>query len=246
MMKKFLLLLIFAISATTFISAQNDMYLSWDGKKLGDTVYVWGEPTQSQIIFYAVLHNDTDNDMNVLAVKNELEMLDSTISTFCWAGRCYAPTVDTSTNYQFVPAGGASAEGDFTGDYEPRTKIGTSIVKYTFYNMDNPDQRVEIVVKFWASPESIAEEAMNGGSVSEIYPNPANHFINLDYRLTTQVNTAQVRIYNMLGATVKEAVMERGTNNLKMDVSDLNNGIYFYSVVINGDIYKTKKIVIQR
>ena len=245
MMKKILLLLIIALSTTTFVFSQ-DMYLSWEGKKLGDTVYVWGEPTQSQIVFYAILHNDTDNGMNVLAVRNELEMLDSTVSTFCWAQRCYGPSVDTSTNYQFVPAGGSSAEGDFTGDYEPRGHIGTSVVKYTFYNMDNPDQNVDIVVKFWASPEGIAEEAMAGGNISEIYPNPANYFVSLDYRLTSKVNTATVRIYNLLGSMVKEAVLERGSNKLKMDVSGLNNGIYFYSVLINGDIYKTKKLVIQR
>ena len=112
--------------------------------------------------------------------------------------------------------------------------------------MDNPEQKVEVVVNFWASPQGIAEEAMQGGSISEIYPNPARYFVNLDYQLTSKVNSARVKVFNLLGATVKEAVMETGNGQLKLDVSDLENGIYFYSVLINGDIYKTKKFVIQR
>ncbi len=244
-MKKFLLSLIILISAASFLPAQ-DLYLTWDGEKLGDTVYVWGEPTISQIVFDAILHNNTSNGMNVLVVRDEVEMLENTLSTFCWGGSCYSPTVDTSSKYQFIPAGGSSAEGDFSGDYMPNGVIGTSIVKYAFYNLDNPDQRVEIVVNYWASPQGIAEEAMSGGSISEIYPNPANYSVNIDYQLTTKVNTARVKIFNLLGSTVKEAIMERGSHNLKLDVSDLNNGIYFYSVLINGDIYKTKKLVIQR
>ncbi|HDO26644.1 MAG TPA: hypothetical protein ENH02_00875, partial [Bacteroidetes bacterium] len=153
-MKRILLTFIIALFATTFMFGQ-DIYLTWGGKKLADTVYVWGEPDASLIVFNAIFHNDSDNGMNVLVVRKEMSMLDNTISAFCW-GACYSPTVDTSLKHQFIPAGGQSDSTQFTGDYTPNGVIGTSIIKYTFYNMDNPDQRLEVVAKFWASPEGIA------------------------------------------------------------------------------------------
>lgn len=245
MMKRILLTFIIALFATSFTFGQ-DIYLTGEGeKKLGDTVLVWGEPTTSQIIFKAIFHNDTENGMNVRVVRHELFMLPNTMSTFCWAGSCYSPTVDTS-NYLFIPAGAANDSlKPFSGDYSPNGVIGTSLVQYTFYDIDNPDQKVVVVAKYWASPEGIAEDAMRGGSVSNIYPNPATNSVNIDYQLTPNVNSAIVKIFNLLGSTVAETVMKKGGNRLKMDVSNLKNGIYFYAVVINGNIYKTKKLVIQ-
>jgi len=247
MLYKTLFLLIFVLKATTITYAQ-DLYLTQDEKKLGDTVYVRGLPTDSLIAFDAVLHNNSDYGMNVKVVREELAVLENTMNTFNWAGFPNSPDMDTSMYYDFIPAGGTNDTSvkPFIGEYYPKGVIGTSTIKYTFYNIDNTDQRVEVVVRYWASPQNIAEEAMNGGSISDIYPNPANSFINFDYLLTLKVNTAKVRIYNLLGATIKETVLERGTHNLKLDVFDLDNGIYFYSIVINGVIYQTKKFVIQR
>ena len=36
--------------------------------------------------------------------------------------------------------------------------------------------------------------------------------------------------------------MDQNANKLSMDVSDLTAGIYFYSIVVNNEIFKTKEI----
>lgn len=248
MMKKTLLSIILALITFSFLYGQesNPFYLTQDGKKLGDTIYVWGEPNASEIVFEAIFHNGSDNDMNFKVAREQVVLLANTMSQFCWGASCYSPTTDTSTDYLFVPAGGSTEEGQFSGHYIPSGVIGTSIVKYTVYNMDNPDENVSIVCNYWASPEGIAEDAMSKGSVSSIYPNPAGDYVTIDYELTPKVKQASVRIFNLLGSTVREAVMEKGNNKLRINVSDLQNGVYFYSVLINGNIYKTKKLVIRR
>ena len=53
---------------------------------------------------------------------------------------------------------------------------------------------------------------MSGGSISDIYPNPASNFVSIDYELTPQVKTAQIRIVNLLGTLVTEAEIERNVN----------------------------------
>jgi len=104
---------------------------------------------------------------------------------------------------------------------------------------------VKVLIEYWASPEIIEEGIMNGGSISDIYPNPAISFVNIDYQLTPQVKTAQIRIVNLLGTLVTEAEIERNVNKLTIDVSQLKNGIYFYTLLINGAVYQTQKLIVQ-
>ena len=243
-MKK--LLLSFAIILFLYNSSlAQDLTLTHDGNLIGDTVVVWGEPSDFELVMYANLHNNTSNAMNIKVRRVELDMIDGSMSQICWAGLCYSPDKDTSVNYQLIMAGASSGPEDFSGHYLPNGNIGTSIVEFIFYNIDNPSISVSVVVKFWASPASIAEDAMQGGSVSEIYPNPATNYVNLDFNLTPSVKDAKVRIINLLGSVVKEVEIERGANQLRLDISDLDNGVYFYSVIINGDTYKTKKLIVR-
>ena len=243
-MKKLLLIFIASLLLVGVTHAQ-DLTLSWEGESLGDTVMVVGLPGDFEIVLEALISNNTDTDMKLLVFRERLDLIEGASSAFCW-GLCYSPDVDTSLDNHTVKAGESSVPGEFSGHYYPYEVVGTSTIKYTFYNMDNPEIRVSIVCKFKASPEGIAEEAMRGGSLSEIYPNPATSSVSLDYQLTAQVNEASVKVFNILGAMVKEADLNRGEGKMRMDIADLKNGVYFYSVIVNGDVYQTKKLIVQR
>lgn len=240
-MKKTLLTFAAILFAVISMNAQ-DLYLSWEGETLGDTVMVWGSPDTSEIILYAHVYNNTDNEIGVKVRRRHIETVDSTGDYFCW-GACFPDFVDESDPVAVAP--GLSAD-EFSSHYKPQSHIGTSIIEYTFFNVDNEDQSVSIVVKYWASPQGIAEDVMNGGSISDIYPNPATQLVNLDYNMPSEVDFAKVRIVNLLGAVVKESVVDRNANKLTMDVSDLEGGIYFYNIIVNGDIYKTKKLIVRK
>ena len=246
-MKKLILSFIVMIMAFSYANSQNSISLSWDGEAIGDTVTVWGDPSDefAILMFYAVATNNTDAEIVVGVSRNEISIVEGSENNFCWGGQCYPNTTDVSTTNDTIAPGESSPAYDFSGDYSPKQQVGTSIIEYTFFNVRNPDENVKVVVKFWASPEGISEDAMQGGQISDIYPNPANNYVNLDYNLTPAVKQAKVRVVNILGSVVKEAEIEKGTSQLRLDVSDLENGVYFYSVLINGDTYKTKKLVIR-
>ena len=70
------------------------------------------------------------------------------------------------------------------------------MVKYTFYDQNNPDTRISFVCKFKASPEGIAEEAMRGGFVSEVYPNPATN----SFRINK--NVQKIEIFDHTGRMI--------------------------------------------
>jgi len=238
------LLVLAAVLLTAIPMNAQDMFLSWEGETLGDTLTIWGSPDSSEIVFHAVVHNMTVSWMEIKVRRNQIEMVDSSSSYFCW-GACFPDDIVESPDSILIPSGGSSVDTAFSGRYMPNTKIGTSIVEYMFYNADNEDQFVKVLVKYRASPEGIADILMRGGNISELYPNPATKFVSVDFDLPAKVKSASIRIVNLFGSVLKVLDVEHGTNKLTVDVSGLESGIYFYTVLLNGHVYETKKLIVQ-
>lgn len=244
MMKKLLFIFLSVFLTATFVNAQ-DLTLSWNGKPIGDTLVVFGDANAAEIVSHAVVTNNTSKEMNVKVSRDQIYLVEGALSQFCW-GLCYDPLTDVSPQYYLLQAGESSPEAQFSGHYLPQTKIGNTIVQYNFFNMDNIGQSVSMIVKYMGTPAGIAEEAMANGTVSDLYPNPATNFVTLDYQLTNKVNSAEVKIYNLMGSELKSTSLENNGSKLRLDISELKNGIYFYSILVNNDVYQTKKLVVQR
>jgi uncharacterized repeat protein (TIGR01451 family) len=72
-----------------------------------------------------------------------------------------------------------------------------------------------------------------------LYPNPAGQNISIQYKGKDTV----FRIFNVLGKEVKSSGIVSGTTEI--DLSELNSGIYFISIVDSNNIITTKKFVVQ-
>lgn len=67
-------------------------------------------------------------------------------------------------------------------------------------------------------------EKQNGGDQSNIFPNPAQSQITLDFNLTETSNSA-IEIKNILGQTVKtinNSAFSKGKNKIEIDVSEFS------------------------
>ncbi len=243
-MKKIILSISFIIFTFCFANAQS-FSLSWDGEVLGDTVTLLPDTVGAQnITFKAILTNNSSKDAEIKLARNEIFMVDTAYSDFCWGDICWPPEIDTSGIW-IVTAGGSSAEGDFSGYYHANYTNGVSIIEYKWYDVENPDENVKIVIKFDNSIDAIDENILKNIWVSDLYPNPASNYVTIDYDMPTEVKEASVQIVNLLGSVVKEQKIDTRDNNMKIDILDMNGGIYFYSLNINGEIYSTKKLIIR-
>jgi hypothetical protein len=245
-MKKYLLLFILTVVFISYSSAQYS--LSWEGETLGDTVLVAGEPSEFELEFHAILTNNGDDTDSIKVRRRLIHLIDGVIHYYCW-GACYQPNTDSITvsslSVELEP-GASSGEFDFSGHYQPNNQTGTSWVEYTFFNIHDENESITVVAQFTTEYVGLHEGIMKEGYVSEVYPNPATHMINFDYQLTPQVSQASVKVINLLGEVVKDVNFGLGSNNKRIDVSDLSNGVYFCSIMINGEIYETKKLVVQK
>lgn len=65
----------------------------------------------------------------------------------------------------------------------------------------------------------------------KLFPNPANDFINLNLSSETSF-TSQLKVYNAIGALVQSANFNviNGSNTYKIELSELNSGLYFIEI----------------
>lgn len=78
------------------------------------------------------------------------------------------------------------------------------------------------------------------------FPNPFNPATNIKYQISYNSNVT-LRVYDILGKEITTLVNEKrnpGNYEVKFDAGNLSSGIYFYSLIINGNIIDTKKFML--
>ena len=78
------------------------------------------------------------------------------------------------------------------------------------------------------------------------YPNPFNTMTNVKWQMT-DVGNARIVIFDILGKEIEILVNERlhkGTYKVSFDGSNLSSGLYYYTLIIDGEKIDTKKLIL--
>ena len=248
-MKKSIFTLMF-IAVMGWASAQS-LQFEFDGHVYaqGETVLCteveeWGEMVQEMQI-----RNNTNSAIDVMIRREVVKMVDGTLNSFCW-GTCYGPNVDVSPRPQSLAAGAVSDPGNLSfhqqiiSSEDPSQFIaGTSIVKYYAYPADNEDDKVCIEIWFTYNAEGVSERP--NISFGHAYPNPASSMVRFDYNLSAADNVSAA-VYNLLGQEVMREQLNNMQGVVTFSVADLNDGIYFCNLFVNGQAVKTEKFVVKK
>ncbi|WP_053406418.1 T9SS type A sorting domain-containing protein [Persicobacter sp. CCB-QB2] len=81
--------------------------------------------------------------------------------------------------------------------------------------------------------------------VGTMYPNPINTSGWLQYELFSSVE-AKIVVHNVLGTQIGEFALSPFDNKVKIQVGNYKEGVYFYSLIVDGQSKATRKIVVQR
>lgn len=90
------------------------------------------------------------------------------------------------------------------------------------------------------SPCTGIEEITNGGEIS-IYPNPANDYVNIAVPASISSANATVEVTDALGKVVMKETITTDVTTLR--ITKLEDGIYFFKVIINSQAVKAGKVV---
>ena len=96
--------------------------------------------------------------------------------------------------------------------------------------------------------ESFGASSSSSSSIDDIlvdvifvYPNPSTNFTNVNFNLINS-SKVSVKLLNVLGQNMfsENYNMSAGLQNIKIDVENLINGVYFLEVNINGEVTSQK------
>lgn len=130
-----------------------------------------------------------------------------------------------------------------TSNYPDGTMVGVSFVvvgeDLTGYsqqgNDDNPQNDFSYFII--GSTSDVADYTIED---FKVYPNPATSVVNFE----VDGVEGNVNIFSITGETVISSAI---SNSASIDVSELNNGIYIYTITdANNEVIKTDKLVIRR
>ena len=244
-MKKFLLSLVL-LAVASFASAQTILLFEHEGKVVEpgrfDVVAPMNE--MMEIAFEMNVTNLADTDLNIVC-ERVVKSTTGGSNYFCW-GACLAPHIDSGSN---VVAPGVP--NIFSAHYMPLNENWEAVyglellIEYHFYDERNPEDKYIFEVYFKHSGEEVVD--YNSTEVfSNAYPNPANNVVSFDYNMPFDAQTASVAIYNMMGQEVVRQDVNVGGSRMDINVSDLTDGVYFYSLIVNNQTVKTNKLVISK
>ena len=157
---------------------------------------------------------------------------------FCW-GSCYGPQVSQG-DLTLVPGIQNIFNAHFGAHQDWIPIDGAEMtIEYHFYERTGEHMVFEIYFKY--DPDSVEENFSN--MLSNAYPNPASNFVNFDVEMQN-VQSASIAIYNMMGQEVIR--QDINDSHVSINVSDLTDGVYFYSLIVNNETVKTNKLVISK
>jgi Secretion system C-terminal sorting domain/Domain of unknown function DUF11 len=79
---------------------------------------------------------------------------------------------------------------------------------------------------------------------SNAYPNPVSIELTIDYRIPKGSRTASIAVTNVNGRIIENSEVGVNTTQKKIDVSKWADGLYFYSLIIDGKRALNQKIVV--
>ncbi|MFK7950971.1 MAG: T9SS type A sorting domain-containing protein [Saprospiraceae bacterium] len=80
-----------------------------------------------------------------------------------------------------------------------------------------------------------------------VFPNPATDLTTVKYDLSTNAKKVEIVLTNLSGQVVKKMKyndLSKGTQEIRIDISNLEKGQYFYTIIADG-VKTTEKVIVE-
>lgn len=244
-MKKIVLTLIIGTFILSVGNAQSLVIKDKTGVDVsGQTIDHYCTPGVGFVSLGLDVYNVSDAAKNVKVRKNDMALVEGSFSNICWLS-CYPDFVLETPDPILIEPG--SFVTNFTGDLTYGSIQGTSTVKFTFFDMDNDSDSSFVVINFIIGTLGINNNvSLKAATVSNAYPNPAVSVASIEYKLPAGVRNASIKVNNLLGNIIREIALSNAEGKVTIDVANLSNGVYFYSLIIDNSAVSTRKFIVKR
>jgi len=188
--------------------------------------------------------NVSGGTLNLRIERVKVLELAGTQDYLCWganpeSGACYSAGAVSPEN-PFITPDASDLENGLRGwlaTYHV-TNGFSGCAQYRYYVIDDIGTRLDSVDVKHCSTVGIEEEAK---VVISVFPNPASSIVNIT--MENNVNNVQFELYNVIGNVALKTKLNAGKN--EVNIEKLPNGVYFYSILKEGSVLETKKLVVR-
>jgi hypothetical protein len=247
---------VFAVALTTFTFAQSIRIYEGGVDVTGTTIY--DTISAFELTVHDLeLHNTTTNTVRYQVNRSIMNppLESESYLYFCTGTQCYSP--QSGINWTPSDTGSVinalatlpSGPGTYgiAAHYDADSLGNTTIVKYRVYNRMASGDTAFVIIHYINMSTGVEEnEKLASGRISAVYPNPANSVASIKYDMNQYAQNGKIQFYDMLGKKVKEIELTEKQGIAKVDVTEFNSGIYFYSFLINDKVLTTKKMVVSK
>ena len=165
---------------------------------------------------------------------------------FCWDDQCLNSDQDQLPISKRV--GSLETLNKLESVLEAGLVPGISSVKYLIYNRDNPSESLTYEVNYTIEEDFDRKSLYSSSEIrlNDVYPNPVTEYAIIDYNLTNSDVKAKMVFHNVLGSIVSEYELVPFESKLKVNTTDFNSGVYFYTLYIDGDGVMTHKLIVRK
>ena len=189
---------------------------------------------------YFVRNNSTDA-IDVMMRQEPVSLVDGAEYSFCF-GSCFPPgTNETPHAFTVDAESTVGSSGIFTGHYHAHGNSGNSIIRYTYFNVNNLNDTLSFNITF-QDATSIA--SIDENAVINAFPNPTSDILYISYDLKLITN-GYLNVYDALGKKVIVQEINTSYGQIELNVSDLPQGIYLYNFQSGNMKSETYKILVK-
>lgn len=188
-------------------------------------------------IAFSIL-NSTGNPVKTIVKREYQNNQIGTDNQFCWVS-CYATTTSVSPDTIEIDAND-TLKNTFYTHFWANGNEGDYTIRYTFFEADNEANENYIDITYRAKKTvSIKNETE---VVVKVYPNPVSDILSVEY---TATDDGKFALFDITGKKITESTLKSTSKSHQIDLSSLNSGVYFYTIVSNNKTVSTKKLIKQ-
>lgn len=230
-----LLMAVVAVYAQTF-------QITYNGEPVGEEFnYVVEQANEDNELIF-VITNTSSEEISISLSRRIVSEVPGSYNIFCFGGGCY-DSQNYANNPMVLQPGETSEGSDFHFIYNPCGNEGTTSVNYSFVS---GNYSVALLVNYIYSTVGIGNSDISVNSLAA-YPNPATSTVTVSYDLSglNAAGNANLVITNLVGSKVVVRSLNGTSGKVGVDVSNLDAGIYFYSIEANGQAISTRKLIVK-
>lgn len=193
-----------------------------------------------------ILQNDSDQTKEYILKFMRGNIASSQNIKICLGNTCYDPKKDLAKVKLLLKPG--EVYTDLYLEFDLGITEANGTFDLHFANTDN--LRDVFIIE---SVYNVAGPTMDDGEVNNkdiklgsVFPNPSTRIAQLDYEIKNPQINARIVINSFIGNPVFDFNLDPNQKSLLINVTDLNPGIYFYTLIVDNKNIVTKKLVVKR